>query len=33
METYSRIEKGREQVKVFHDRNEALKWLDIDVLK
>src|SRR5579872_3597266 len=33
METYSRISKGREQVKVFHDRNEALQWLGIDVLK
>jgi|SRR5579872_3154529 hypothetical protein len=33
METYSRIAKGREQVKVFHDRNEALQWLGIDVLK
>ena len=32
METYSRISKGREQVKVFHDRGEALKWLGLETL-
>jgi hypothetical protein len=30
METYSRITKGREQVKIFHDCGEALKWLGLD---
>lgn len=32
METYSRIGKGREEVKVFHDRDAALKWLGLDTL-
>jgi len=32
METYAHIGKGREQVKVFHDRNEAMKWLGLQTL-
>lgn len=31
METYARIGKGREQVKVFHNGDEALKWLGLDL--
>jgi len=30
METYSRIGKDREQVRVFHDRKAALEWLGLE---
>lgn len=31
MELYSKIESGREQVCVFHNRESAMKWLGMEV--
>jgi hypothetical protein len=31
MELYARMESGREQVCIFHDRNAAIQWLGVEV--
>jgi len=31
MELYSKMEPGREQVCVFHDRESAMRWLGVEV--